>query len=97
MFALASVYEGYRMVLAEAMAWGLPVVATTGGAIPEVVPPEAGLLVPPSDATAFADALRMLLSDALRRASLGDGARCAAARLDGWDVTAARIAGAILD
>jgi len=92
LFALASVYEGYGMVFTEAMAWGLPIVATTGGAIPEAVPPEAGLLVPPGDAAAFADALRIMLSDARRRASLAEGARCAAGRLDGWDATGATIA-----
>lgn len=94
-FAFPSLYEGYGMVLAEAMAWGLPIVATTGGAVPEVVPPEAGLLVPPGDAPAFAAALRMLLSNAATRRSLGDGARAAAARPGGWDATAATVAAAL--
>jgi glycosyltransferase involved in cell wall biosynthesis len=84
-FALASRYEGYGMALAEAMAWGLPVVATTGGAIPEVVPPEAGLLVPPGKVKAFAEALNTMLTDADLRNRLGNGARRAAARIGGWD------------
>jgi glycosyltransferase involved in cell wall biosynthesis len=95
LFAFPSLFEGYGMALAEAMAWGLPIVATIGGAIPEVVPPEAGLLVPPGDAPAFARALRTVLSDAAARQALGTGARAAAARIGDWDTTAAGIAAAL--
>lgn len=84
LFALASHYEGYGMVFAEALARGLPVLGTTGGAIPTTVPPDAGLLVPPGDAPAFARALERLLTDAGLRQSLRQGALKARDALPGW-------------
>ncbi len=76
------------MVFAEAMAAGLPIAGTTGGAVPDVVPEDAGILVPPGDPGAFAGALRTLLTDAPLRERLAVGARAAGARFGDWDETA---------
>ena len=65
-------YEGFGLPAAEAQACGTPVVATTAGAFPEVVADnETGLLVPPGDASALADAIQALLDDPARRRSMG--------------------------
>ena len=72
-----SLYEGFSLPAAEAMATGTPLVATTGGAIPEVAGPdgETCLAVPPGDAGALAAALGRLLGDAELRARLGAAGR----------------------
>jgi len=57
-----SLYEGFGIPAAEAMACGTPVIATTGGALPEVVG-DAGILVPPRSADALAAAIKQLLND----------------------------------
>jgi glycosyltransferase involved in cell wall biosynthesis len=94
-FALASVYEGYGMVFAEAQAHGLPIVATTGGAIPEAVGEEAGLLVPPGDAEAFAEALRRLMTEPDLRRKTANASAEVGAELPGWNHTAALVAKAL--
>lgn len=57
-----SLYEGFGLPAAEAMACGVPVIATTGGALPEVVG-DAGILVPPKNAHALAAAIKQLFAD----------------------------------
>ena len=88
-FALATRYEGYGMVLAEALTYGLAVVSTRTGAVPDTVPGDAGILVPPDDPAAFADALRRMLTDRDLRAATGRAAARAGRALPGWQDTAA--------
>ncbi len=57
---IPSVYEGFGLPVGEAMACGVPVISTTGGALPEVVG-DAGILVPPADHHALADAILKIL------------------------------------
>jgi glycosyltransferase involved in cell wall biosynthesis len=84
-FVLASYHEGYGMVLTEALARGLPVIATRAGAIPDTVPADAGLLVPPGDPQALAAALRQVMTEAGLRPRLIAGARAARRDLPGWN------------
>jgi glycosyltransferase involved in cell wall biosynthesis len=95
LFVLASYHEGYGMVFAEAMAHGLPILGTNAGAIPDTVPPEAGLLVPAGDVDALAAALGRLLVDAGLRARLAAGALAAARRLPNWVTTGDRFRAAL--
>lgn len=95
LFVLPSLFEGYGMAFAEALAHGLPVVAARAGAVPDVVPESAGILVPPGDAEALAEALRGLLSDPARRATLQRGAQEAAGKLPTWTDTAHIVAALI--
>jgi glycosyltransferase involved in cell wall biosynthesis len=82
--------EGLPMVPAEAMAAGVPVVAASVGAVPEVVdPPRGGILVPPDDPEALAGAALRLLDDPAARAALSASARVSAERFS-WDAVAER-------
>jgi glycosyltransferase involved in cell wall biosynthesis len=94
-FVLASRFEGYGMALAEAIAHGLPVISTMAGAIPDTVPAGAGLLVPPDDVCALAQALRRLIGNRAERQRLAANARRAAAQLPTWQESARLFAGAI--
>jgi glycosyltransferase involved in cell wall biosynthesis len=76
-FALASDWEGNPMSVMEAMAAGLPVVATSVGGVPELID---DLLVPPGDTRALAGALSSLARDPVRRRALAETSRLRAAR-----------------
>lgn len=94
-FVLPSRYEGYGMVFGEALAHGLPIVATLAGAIPSVVPADAGHLVPVDDPIALADALRGVITEPEHRARLAAGSRRAARDLPDWTDTARLIGEAL--
>lgn len=89
-FVLASYHEGYGMVLAEAIAHGLPVVSTTAGAIPQTVPAAAALLVAPGDTAALAEALLRIIGQPELRRRMAAAARDAAKSLPDWDTAAER-------
>ncbi|MGB2940882.1 MAG: glycosyltransferase family 4 protein [Candidatus Dormiibacterota bacterium] len=86
-----SLYEGFSLPAVQAMASGLPLVATTAGALPEVIGRhgEHGLLVTPGDSSALAAALDLALGDAELRARLADAARTRALARYSWEATAA--------
>ena len=94
-FVLPSFHEGYGMAYTEAMTHGLPIIATTAGAIPETVPRNAGLLVPPGDPAALARALRKVIVEPALAARLASGSRAAGACLPGWPATTAEWAKAV--
>lgn len=95
-FVLPSYHEGYGMALAEALAHGLPIISTTAGAIPDTVPADAGLLVPPGDDAALAKVLTRVLTDAELRQRLATGARAARQHLPDWPTTCAGFAAALV-
>ena len=94
-FVLASLHEGYGMVIAEAMARGLPIVCTTGGAAAATAPDEAALKVPPNDHAALGAALARVVMDADVRRRMGAAAWAAGQSLPRWEDTARIIAGVV--
>jgi glycosyltransferase involved in cell wall biosynthesis len=94
-FALATRYEGYGIVFDEALSYGLPIVTCRTGAVPDTVPADAGLLVPPEDPDQFASALRTLLVDSERRNGFARASQSAGLALPTWDDTA-RVASQVL-
>jgi glycosyltransferase involved in cell wall biosynthesis len=89
---MPSLYEGYGMVLAEAMARGLPIVCTTGGAAADTAPDTAALKVAPGDVDALSAAIGRLLRDASLRAQMADASWAAGQELPRWERTAGIIA-----
>jgi alpha-maltose-1-phosphate synthase len=90
-FACPSLYEPLGIVNLEAMACGTAVVGSRVGGVPEVVADgETGLLVPPGDPAALADAINVLLAAEHRAAQMGRLGRVRAETQFGWDTVAAQ-------
>jgi alpha-maltose-1-phosphate synthase len=90
-FVCPSLYEPLGIVNLEAMACGTAVVGSRVGGVPEVVADgETGLLVPPGDPAALADAINLLLADEHRAAQMGRLGRVRAETQFGWDTVAAQ-------
>jgi len=85
-FLSPSSYEGFGLAVAEAMAAGVAVIGGSGSSLDEVVG-DAGVLVPPRDAEALAEALDVLLRDDARRRALAEAGRTRCAQYT-WDATA---------
>jgi glycosyltransferase involved in cell wall biosynthesis len=86
-FVLPSSYEGYGIVYAEALAFGLPVIACDVGPVPELVGREAAVLVPANDKEALSAALDLLLDDPTLRARMSEAAGLLASQLPRWQDT----------
>lgn len=91
-FALASHHEGFGMAPLEALSYGLPLVTTRAGALPEAVPPGAAVLVAADDRPALTAALRPLLQRRAVRQAAAARARRAAQGLRTWAETRAEFA-----
>lgn len=92
LFVLASRYEGYGMVFAEAMANGLPIVSCAEGAPRDLIPGDAGRRFAPGDADELGAALRALLTDRQALARAAAASLAAGRSLPSWRQTAETVA-----
>jgi glycosyltransferase involved in cell wall biosynthesis len=88
LFVSASFFEGYGMALAEALSFGLPIVAARGGAVEYTLPDDTALKVEPGDVVSLRAALRAVLSDSELAARLAEAAWRAGQQLPDWQETA---------
>jgi glycosyltransferase involved in cell wall biosynthesis len=84
LFVLPSFHEGYGMVLDEAISYGLPIIASDAGAIRQTVPTGAGLLVPPGNPEALAEALNLFIDNEATRDGLREHAFAARSNQRSW-------------
>ena len=89
-----------RQVLAEALVRGLPVISTTGGAIPDTVPSETGVLVPPGNSDALSEAIRSFIdgSDGVTtRTRCAQAARRYSATMASWESAVSQMENAVAE
>lgn len=84
LFVLPTLRESFCMAVAEALAYGLPIIASRTGAIPELAGAGAGLLIEPGDCVGLRAALERALTDSALRAWMRAAASEAGARLTSW-------------
>ena len=94
-FALATYYEGYGMVIAEALKRGLPVVVTEGGAAGALLNPRCGFVCPVGDHALLADSFRRLIGDRALREAMAEQAWQIGQTLPSWETQAALFASAL--
>lgn len=96
LFALATRFEGYGMAIAEALARGLPVAITDGGAAGSLVPATCGIIAPVDDVAQYGKALRRLVFSPSLRAELGAHAYAHGQTLPDWPHQAALLRAALI-
>lgn len=96
-FVLASLFEGYGMAYAEAIVMGIPVIATTAGAIPKTVPQNCGILVEPSDISALTKALEDLITNKKLRMDYKNNAIAEEPNFPTWESSAQKFAEILKD
>ena len=97
LFALATHYEGYGMVVAEALKRGLPVVVTAGGAAGALVSPQAGVVCQPGDSVTMSKSLRRMIFDVGLRHEAAEAAWQIGQTLPTWDDQSRAFAAALGD
>lgn len=95
LFALMSRFEGYGVAIAQALRRGVPVAVTNVGAVPNLVGPEAGIVVQPDDVEQYSKAIRRMIFDDVVRRAMADLAWQSGQTLPGWTEQASRLAGVL--